>query len=1391
MRHPAVRLLHPLLLVLAVGLAGGLGSASTSVILPAKATVLPANPAAASAPVDATPPAREPASLYRSTVEVISCFEGETALRFEFETDPTNRAQARRPSPPSIPNIPTTYVRSSSAPPPRQGSFSWRAASAFPGPFTLLVQVPNTGAVGVRVTTFELEGPDGNTVSAPPGFDPRALVEIADPAIMRDVRVVRLTFKPDGSDWGLPGFRTRTATVEIVPAGGAGANEKRHECALASPAFRRLYEASVINYEPNRQESRASFHATGARGTQRPESGPLQGSRYLVIAADDVAADVESLVEVKREKGLMPRVALASDLGYTAEGIRTYIEDAYYGWDVPPEFVLLVGDAWALPTGPTITDNYFAALEGDDYLADVIVGRLPVDTHEECANIVSKALAYETAWLQDDPEWLASAALLVSDDATHGDSIYYLNTWFIHELMDDAGFAPIDTLFRKNGVTPEEAYAALNQGRAFVSYRGCASYSGWNVPFNSFPDGLSNGWRTPIVVSATCSTGGYAGYGYLSELWLWAGTPEEPRGGAAFFGTTTTGHGQEISWKRGYVDEGFFTSVFGNAFTVGEACVAGRLNLHAHTGDWQEFEGWNLLGDPEMPVWTGPPSTLTVHLEGHIVDGWASVELDVSSEGAPVEDAQVTCWSAPGIHALACTDAEGQATLSFEAAAPSTIEVSVIAKDCRPHLSTELLVTDGPFLLFDDMTVDDTEGGNGDGRISPGESALLSVGLINVGDGTATGAQAVLRTAQEHATIADSVVTFQSIAPDSTVWGSAPFRIVMSEDWAGDRSVPLELAIAYGDSVRTWSIPPVGTVTGALAVAAVDCNDLPPGGNGSGTAGAGENPELVITLSNPTQDHLASVEGVLHSSDAYVVVTAAHASFPDAAPGAVCMNASSPFAVSVAPDTPSAHTASLSLRISAQAPTYAYAETLDLEIDVAAVQASRPTGPDLYGYYAYDSTDSLYQHAPVFEWFDIAPPGPGSLVPMVTVGDNVLRLVSPPFLLRHFGESRYWCNVCSNGFLSLVVSSDASPENMLIPYRHGPSGYGPPSVVAPFWDDLDPSSGGDVYSWCDMEGHRFIVQFDGVRRKHTPDTETFQVIFYDHNYYPTPTGDSMILFQYESVSQADSCTVGINYEHSEHPQHLVGLGYVFDGDYAPNAAPISNGLAILFTTAAPESIAFPWLAVGGVELDDTVGGDGDGVPCPGETLLLTVELVNSGGTEAVDLDLQLVSGDSTVVVIDSLAAFADIAPGESGSNDGDPFVISVVGTPEGSFAKLWLRPGGNAGAHQRSILYHLPVGEVAHDAIEGLALRPCRPSPFAGGTKIEFHLPERSRATVRIYDVAGRLVKTVCDAVRDPGWSQAEWDGTNEGGNHVASGVYFVAAAAGADRALRKVVLLR
>jgi hypothetical protein len=65
------------------------------------------------------------------------------------------------------------------------------------------------------------------------------------------------------------------------------------------------------------------------------------------------------------------------------------------------------------------------------------------------------------------------------------------------------------------------------------------------------------------------------------------------------------------------------------------------------------------------------------------------------------------------------------------------------------------------------------------------------------------------------------------------------------------------------------------------------------------------------------------------------------------------------------------------------------------------------------------------------------------------------------------------------------------------------------------------------------------------------------------------------------------------------------------------------------------------------------------------------------------------------------------------------------------------------------------------------------PNPFSTQTSIEYTLGERSRVLVNIYDVSGRLVARLDDGERDAGMHVVEWDGRDDNGNAVGSGVYF------------------
>jgi flagellar hook assembly protein FlgD len=97
----------------------------------------------------------------------------------------------------------------------------------------------------------------------------------------------------------------------------------------------------------------------------------------------------------------------------------------------------------------------------------------------------------------------------------------------------------------------------------------------------------------------------------------------------------------------------------------------------------------------------------------------------------------------------------------------------------------------------------------------------------------------------------------------------------------------------------------------------------------------------------------------------------------------------------------------------------------------------------------------------------------------------------------------------------------------------------------------------------------------------------------------------------------------------------------------------------------------------------------------------------------------------------------------------------------------------------------------------GAALRarvyPAYPNPVGfGGTRFAFDVPG-SRATpvtLRIYDVAGRLVTELVQGELPPGAHRIAWDGRGAGGQAVASGVYFYRTTIGTFEATRKLTIL-
>jgi hypothetical protein len=84
------------------------------------------------------------------------------------------------------------------------------------------------------------------------------------------------------------------------------------------------------------------------------------------------------------------------------------------------------------------------------------------------------------------------------------------------------------------------------------------------------------------------------------------------------------------------------------------------------------------------------------------------------------------------------------------------------------------------------------------------------------------------------------------------------------------------------------------------------------------------------------------------------------------------------------------------------------------------------------------------------------------------------------------------------------------------------------------------------------------------------------------------------------------------------------------------------------------------------------------------------------------------------------------------------------------------------------------------------------PNPFQGRTVLAYDLPREGRVSLRIYDVSGRLVRTlVSGAVQGAGHHSVEWDGSDVAGTSTGAGLYFGRLEAGGESDVRRLVRVR
>lgn len=101
------------------------------------------------------------------------------------------------------------------------------------------------------------------------------------------------------------------------------------------------------------------------------------------------------------------------------------------------------------------------------------------------------------------------------------------------------------------------------------------------------------------------------------------------------------------------------------------------------------------------------------------------------------------------------------------------------------------------------------------------------------------------------------------------------------------------------------------------------------------------------------------------------------------------------------------------------------------------------------------------------------------------------------------------------------------------------------------------------------------------------------------------------------------------------------------------------------------------------------------------------------------------------------------------------------------------------------------VVDISTDVPKYFSLSQNYPNPFNPTTTIDYKLPKGENVTLKVYDILGREVATLVDAYQAPGSYRVQWNGRNNGGARLASGIYLCSFLAGNYKSVKKMILLK
>ncbi len=1062
------------------------------------------------------------------------------------------------------------------------------------------------------------------------GIYPESIAWAGEPAIMRDFRVLPVTFSPFQYDAGTRTLKVcSNIRIRVTVEGRGGVNAKYSD-RKRSRAFEEMYQANTLNYE------------------QLSLRDEYQVPTILFICNnnDDVLENLAYLTEWKKQKGFNVVVATTSETGTTNTSIKNYIQDAYDEWENPPEYVNIIGDGsgtftiatWYTSGGYGEGDHPYSQLEGNDILGDVMLGRMTFSTIGGLQTVISKALNYEKTPYMGNTAWY-SRACLTGDPSSSGYSCVAFAKSVKELMLDYPGNFWGDDNFIElySSPFPSDMNDAIDTGVLYFAYRGYGGTSGW------YSGNTTNGYMMPFIVMPTCGSNNWQASAGNIETFYQMGSVSLPNGGIGGMGTATSGTHTPFN---NAIAIGIYGGIFrDNIYSMGGAVLQGKYYLWltfpqpGTSGYVTQFSHWNtLMGDGSLELWTRVPQDLSVIYEDVIPSGANYYEVAVlDSIGNPGEDAWVTLYGEDTeFTATGYCDFSGSIILDLADADDGDYTLTVTKHDHIPFSETVTIEQVDQYVDINGIVYDDAAG-NGNGIVNPGETVEVILTLENTGIAAVSDVNVTMECNSDYVSVITPEIDFGDIAAGGAATSTGGLELGFAAVLQGGVEIRTELTITDADDNEwtTWLQIPI---EGASLYASSYTID------GDGVIDPGETEDIYFTLHNNGNLLAAGVNGLLICNNRRITIEDSLGNFGTIAAGGSGNNANARFTVTAsAAILPGTYIPFIIQLTNADG----YDSFVTMNVAIGEPEVTDPYGPDEYGYWCYDDEDTDYAKCPEYDWVEIDPDygGDGSGFTWETglymgtgTGTGTYSNLEFPedFTFVFYGEDYNQLCVSTNGWIAPGHHESGNFMNYVIPGPQGPS-----PMIAVFWDDLAVSNG-DILWYYDDDLHYYVVEWSRITNGDTGAGETFEVILYDPVYYPTTTGDSEIKMQYLDVTNnnvgnypsnhGQHCTIGLENEDS-----LIGLQYTFNNTYPEACKHLEDNMAILFTSP-PIPPDGPFLSISHFS---AFAGDDHFIEA-GETATITLELENMGAETAHNIDVELTITDPFITVTENTATYTEI-----------------------------------------------------------------------------------------------------------------------------------------------------